>query len=68
MAQVTEQITIGRKDERRVLRQHSAIGSHAFEEAVEFSCLRALSVSTRVNLARFGIGLATDLLNLTVSC
>ena len=68
MAQVTEQITIRREDERRLLRQHSTIRSHAFEEAVEFSCLRALSVSTRVNLARFGIGLATDLLNLTVGC
>ena len=65
--QQAEEIAVGGKDERRIFREHFPVCVHALEEIVEFGGLRILGVSVRINLGRFRVRFATDLLHLPVS-
>ncbi len=64
--QQAEEIAVGGKDKRCVFGEHFAVGLHALEEIVEFGGMRILCVSQGVNLGRFAIGFAADLLDLPV--
>src|ERR1043166_9401563 len=64
--QQAEEIAVGGENVRCVFGELLAIGLHALEEIVEFGGLRILGISLGINLGRFSIGFAADLLHLAV--